>query len=124
MNALFTSLTTDHKLALGQLLNAGSGSAGMMSLNTIVPPLFERENNNIYLVLRGANLDLNKLEMSVEILRTTDNVSVSTTPNSQVTLYADAFDYFFDIAKIYRVDMISLLSGHIRYDDELGEFNF
>ena len=53
-----------------------------------------------------------------------DYVDEETTPNIDPYLKRPSFDYFFDMVKIDRVDMISLLSGHIRYDDALGEFNF
>jgi len=92
-----TALTWSQAEALefGQILNGGAGSAGMMSVNTISPPLFEREDNDVYLVLRGANLYLNADSMSIEILRASDNVVLATVPNSQISLYADGLSLVF-----------------------------
>ena len=87
--------TPEQALEFSQLLNAGQGSAGLISVNTISPPLFERENNNVYLVLRGANLYLNNVAFSVHIVRASDNAIVAQVPNSQVQLYTDGLSLVF-----------------------------
>lgn len=90
-----TTWTQEQALEFSQILNGGVGSAGLMSVNTISPPLFERENNNVYLVLRGANLYLNTQSMSIQILKASDNTVVATVPNSQIQLYADGLSLVF-----------------------------
>ncbi|HAP94530.1 hypothetical protein [Epilithonimonas hominis] len=94
LKSMVSGFSQEQSLEISQLLNAGVGAAGMMSVNTIAPPLFERENNNVYLVLRGANLDLNTLAMAIHIVRASDNTVVAQTPNSQIQLYADGLSLY------------------------------
>lgn len=95
LDNLFSGLTSGQALSLAQKLNGGVGSSGMMSVNIISPPLFEKEDNNIYVVLRGANLNLNIQAMSIEIVRASDNTVMATVPNSQIQLYADGLSLVF-----------------------------
>jgi len=88
-------VSSDQALRIGQLLNGGSGSAGAISVNLISPPLFELENNNVYIVLRGSNLFLNSNSMEVAIVNPISNKVLATVPNSQVQLYSDGLSLVF-----------------------------
>lgn len=90
-----TQCTIAESTELGQLLNGGQGSAGAISVNMISPPLFQKENNNNYIVLRGANLNLNVTDMSIKILRASDSVELATVPNSQIQLMSDGLSLVF-----------------------------
>lgn len=95
LKTMVSEFSQEQSLEISQLLNAGQGSAGMMSVNTISPPLFEKENNNVYLVLRGTNLDLSPLSMSIHIVQASDNSVLAQVPNSQIQLYADGLSLVF-----------------------------
>ena len=79
--------TAEQGLRIGQLLNGGQGSAGMMYVTSISPPVVEKIDTMEYLLIRGANLYLNVTSMSIEIVKSSDNTTVVKIPNSQIQLY-------------------------------------
>lgn len=89
------TISSEQALRIGQLLNGGKGSSGAISVNLISPPLFELENNNVYIVLRGSNLFLNSNSMEVAIVNPISNKVLATVPNSQVQLYSDGLSLVF-----------------------------
>ena len=79
--------TAEQGLRIGQLLNGGQGSAGMMSVTSISPPVVEKIDSMEYLLIRGTNLYLNVTSMSIEIVKSSDSTTIGFIPNSQIQLY-------------------------------------
>ena len=79
--------TAEQGLRIGQLLNGGQGSAGMMSVTSISPPVIEKIDSMEYLLIRGTNLYLNVNSMSIEIVKSSDSTTIGFIPNSQIQLY-------------------------------------
>ena len=118
----FELMTTSQALELGQLLNGGSGSAGAMSVNLISPPIVEKINSNEYIMLRGANLNLNATAKKIEILDSTSRVVIATVPDNQIQLYADATQliFYYNFINIpYGIYVIRLTSGSKVYETTL-----
>jgi len=96
LNEAIAGLTATQALSLSHLLNGGAGSAGAMSVNLISPPIIQNQYNTIeYVLLRGANLDLNSNSMSVEILAADKTTLVATIPNNQVQLDSEGLNLIF-----------------------------
>lgn len=81
------TISSAQALRIGQLLNGGQGSAGMMSVTSISPPVVEKIDSMEYLLIRGTNLYLNVTSMSIEIVKSSDNTTIGFIPNSQIQLY-------------------------------------
>lgn len=93
---MFQGLTTQQALTLAQLLNGGAGSGGQMSVNLISPPIIQSQYDSIeYVLLRGANLNLNVNAMSIEILASDKSTVVATIPNNQIQLNSDGLSLVF-----------------------------
>lgn len=91
----FGQMTASQSLELGQLLNGGVGSAGAMSVNLISPPVIEKINSNEYIMLRGANLNLNATSKKIEILNATTQAVFATIPDNQIQMYSDGLSLVF-----------------------------
>lgn len=82
--ANLTKMTQAQTLELGQLLNGGQGSSGAISVNLISPPIIQNRFDSVeYVLLRGANLKLNELDMSISICDINKNV-IQQIPNNQI----------------------------------------
>src|SRR5690606_1323104 len=77
-----------------QILNGGF-STGTMGVNLISPPVFELEDNDVYVVLRGANLNLHPTNRKIEILDATDNSILAEVPNGQIQTYTEGTQLIF-----------------------------
>lgn len=86
--------TEAQKIEYGQILNGGFSTGGI-SVNMISPPVFEKENNDLYIVLRGLNLNLHPTDRKIEILRASDNTVLAEVPNSQIQTYASGVELIF-----------------------------
>lgn len=90
----FSLMTQSQALELGQLLNGGVGSSGMMSVNMISPPYIKLADEDTYVVLRGANLYLNVDDYRIDITDVNGNI-LSNIPNSQIQLRDSGTDLVF-----------------------------
>lgn len=90
-----TTMTVAQALELGQLLNGGAGSEGAMSVNLISPPVIEKIDSNEYILLRGANLNLNATSKKIEILDAITQAVVATIPDNQIQVYSTGIDLIF-----------------------------
>ena len=48
--------SAEQGLRIGHLLNGGAGSSGIMSINSILPPVVPNQDEDFYIVIQGANL--------------------------------------------------------------------
>lgn len=88
------SWTQAQRTEFSQILNGGF-SVGTMAVNLISPPVFERENNDLYIVLRGANLNLHPTERKIEILNATTNAVLAEVPAGQIQTYSSGTELVF-----------------------------
>lgn len=88
------NVSAEQSLRIGQLLNGGIGSSGMMAVNMISPPYIKLANEDTYVVLRGANLYLNIDNYNIDITDISGN-SVANIPNSQIQLRASGIELVF-----------------------------
>lgn len=88
------SWTQTQRDEFATILNGGF-TTGTMSINLISPPVFEKENNDIYILLRGAGLNLHPINRKIEILRASDNVVLAEIPNGQIQTYSSGTDLVF-----------------------------
>ncbi|MCW3168898.1 hypothetical protein OMO38_10230 [Chryseobacterium sp. 09-1422] len=89
-------MSIEQSLALAQVLNGGLGSAGEMSVNLIAPPIIQNQYDSVeYILLKGANLNLNQLSMGIQILASDKTTVVATIPNNQIQLNASGLDLIF-----------------------------
>lgn len=92
----FNTITTSQALILSQLLNGGSGSAGNISVNLISPPMVQNQFNSVeYVLLRGANLNLNTVSMGIQILASDKTTIVADIPNNQIQLNPNGIELVF-----------------------------
>ena len=69
----------------------GGWTTNTMSVGFINPPLMKKTNENIWITLRGANLNFNPAHFKIEILNEEDAV-VGTVPNNQVQLQGSGLE--------------------------------
>ena len=94
--ALYSNFSTAQALSLAQVLNGGLGSGGNMSVNLISPPIIQNQYDAVeYVLLRGANLNLNALSMGVQILASDKTTVVATIPNNQIQLNSNGLELIF-----------------------------
>lgn len=92
----FNNMTPEQNLIISQLLNGGAGSGGNMSVNLISPPIIQNQYDSVeYILLRGANLNLNALSMGIQILASDKTTVVATIPNSQIQLDTSGLELIF-----------------------------
>ncbi|NLN33873.1 MAG: hypothetical protein GX159_09820 [Flavobacteriaceae bacterium] len=110
--------TSAQKQEFTQILNGGF-STGTMAVNLISPPIFELENNNIYLVLRGANLNLHPTNRKIEILNATTQAVLAEVPVSQIQTYASGTElvFFYNFYSLgvgtYKLRLTSGVSAYV-----------
>lgn len=92
--SLANSLTDTQKTAWKTAMNGG-WTTNTMSVAVITPPVVDNQDKNYWLTLKGANLNLNPANFSVEIMDSTGANVVATVPNSQVQLYTNGLDLTF-----------------------------
>ena len=95
IKSTFSGFTPAQALELGQLLNGGTGSAGAMSVNLISPPIIHRIDSTEYVLLRGANLNLNAVSKRIDIINSTTKAIIATIPDNQIQLYPDGLSLIF-----------------------------
>lgn len=95
LRGTFEQMTASQALELGQLLNGGVGSDGAMSVNLISPPIVEKIDSNEYILMRGANLNLNATSKKIEILDSITQNVVITIPDNQIQIYSNGIDLIF-----------------------------
>ncbi len=78
-------LTEAEKTAWKVEMNGG-WTTNTMSVATISPPVLKRFDEPIYVVLRGANLNLNPANFSIQIISSDGSTVIDTIPNSQIQL--------------------------------------
>lgn len=88
------SWNDEQRKEFAQKLNGNFSNVGV-SVNLISPPVFELENNDVYVVLRGANLNLHPTNRKIEILDASDETVLAEVPNGQVQTYADGLQLVF-----------------------------
>ena len=116
------TMTVPQTLEIAQLLNGGSGSAGAMSVNLISPPIVQKIDSIEYILLRGANLNLNATSKKIEILNSVTKAVVVTIPDNQIQLNADGLSLiFYYNFKDFNIGefVIRLTSGVKVYDTSL-----
>lgn len=84
----------EQRKEFAQKLNGNFSNVGV-SVNLISPPVFQQEDNDVYVVLRGANLNLHPTNRKIEILDASDNTVLAEVPNGQVQTYADGLQLIF-----------------------------
>lgn len=92
--SLANSLTDTQKTVWKTAMNGG-WTTNTMSVAVITPPVVDNQDKNYWLTLKGANLNLNPANFSVEIMDSTGANVVATVPNSQVQLYTNGLDLKF-----------------------------
>lgn len=96
LNNLVSGLTAQQALNISQLLNGSVGGGGEMSVNLISPPIIQNRFNTVeYILLRGANLNLNPTAMSIQILAADKATVAATIPNNQVQLNSNGLELVF-----------------------------
>ena len=73
----------------------GGWTTAAMSVAIITPPIVDKQDKNYWLSIKGANLNLNPANFSVQIMDSTGTNVVATVPNSQVQLYSNGIDLTF-----------------------------
>ena len=73
----------------------GGWTTNTMSVAIITPPIVDTLDKNYWLSLKGANLNLNPANFSIQIMDSTGTTVVATVPNSQVQLYTNGIDLTF-----------------------------
>ena len=86
-------LTEQQKLAWKTSMNGG-WTTNTMSVAVITPPIVDKSNQNTWISLKGANLNLNPDSFSLQIVDNSGELIV-TIPNSQVQLYNNGLDLTF-----------------------------
>lgn len=96
-NNLVSGLTAQQALTISQLLNGSTGGGGgEISVNLISPPIIQSQYDTVeYILLRGANLNLNPTAMSIQILASDKSTVIATIPNNQIQLYANGLELVF-----------------------------
>ena len=79
----------------------GGWTTNTMSVSSIFPPIIKNENENKFITLRGANLNLNPASFTVKIVSGLSTplslINVKTVPNNQVTLIdANTLNFYFN----------------------------
>lgn len=91
-----SALNPTEALEIAQILNGGSGSVGAMSVNLISPPIIQNRFNTVeYILLRGANLNLNATSSSIQILASDKTTVIVTIPNNQIQINANGTELVF-----------------------------
>ena len=90
---LANSLTDAQKTAWKTIMN-GNISISTMSVIKVTPFLIPRQDNNYYITLEGANLNINPLTSKVSICDLNNNVLLDI-PNSQVQYYGSGLNLTF-----------------------------
>lgn len=109
------------KLEFATILNGGV-STGTMSVFSIMPQVFELENDNLYITLNGANLALNPIGRKIEIIRASDGVKVGEVPNSQISeVSANRLTFYYNFFPLGAGDyQFRLTNGVIVYTTNLS----
>ncbi|KFF22253.1 hypothetical protein [Chryseobacterium sp. JM1] len=88
-------MTEAEKTAWKTKMNGGWTTASM-SVGLISPTVVNvNNNNNTWILLKGANLNINPTSFSVEIMANDGNTPIALVPNSQVQLSANGTDLIF-----------------------------
>ena len=87
-------LTDTEKTTWRTAMNGG-WTTNTMSVAIITPPIVDKQDKNYWLSLKGANLNLNPANFSVQIMDSTGTNVIATVPNSQVQLYNNGIDLTF-----------------------------
>ena len=96
LNNLVSGLSAQQALTISQLLNGSTGGGGEMSVNLVSPPIIQNQYDTVeYVLLRGANLNLNPTAMSIQILAADKSTVIATIPNNQIQLYASGLELVF-----------------------------
>ena len=88
------TLTDAEKTTWKTQMNGG-WTTNTMSVAVITPPVVDKQDKNHWLSFKGANLNLNPANFSVQIMDSTGTNVVATVPNSQVQLYTNGIDLTF-----------------------------
>ncbi|WP_144282637.1 hypothetical protein [Chryseobacterium echinoideorum] len=92
--SLANSLTDTQKTAWKTAMNGG-WTTNTMSVAAILPTIVDKQDRNFYITLKGANLNLNPANFSIEIMNITGTTVIATIPNSQIQLYQNGVDLVF-----------------------------
>ena len=95
------SLLTEAEKTVWKTEMNGGWTTNSMSISSIFPPIIKNENENKFITLRGANLNLNPASFTVKIVSALSTplslINVKTVPNNQVTLIdANTLNFYFN----------------------------
>lgn len=73
----------------------GGWTTNTMSVAIIMPPIVDKQDKNYWITLRGAGLNFNPTNFSVDIMNETGTTIITNIPNSQVQLYTNGLALVF-----------------------------
>ncbi|ROI02862.1 hypothetical protein EGH90_12265 [Kaistella haifensis] len=89
------SLLSDTEKTTWKTEMNGGWTTNTMSVGLINPPIINNSNNNIWVLLKGTNLNLSPTNFKIEIMNEAGTTVLATVPNSQVQLYQNGTDLVF-----------------------------
>ena len=110
-------LTEAEKTAWKTEMNGG-WTTNTMSVGLLSPIVVKKQNVNSWITLKGANLNLNPANFSVEIVDITGTTVLATVPNSQVQLYSNGIDLTF----YYNFNAFALGNYKIRLNNGVATY--
>lgn len=93
-NTALTGMTSAQINTLSTLLNGGF-TAATMSVGFTSPPVVKKSSGNVWVSLKGANLNLNPTNFAVDLMDAAGTSVIVNIPSAQVQLYTNGVDLIF-----------------------------